>query len=96
MGARYNYSHPDFMTTWLAYLGYFFSWFIIILHAIYIGNGLIYKVDNLVIFAQTIYYFSFTALLVGHYLSQFYYGWRWSHGGFFRSFFKYTVPGGYY
>jgi hypothetical protein len=84
------------MTHWLAYLGYFFSWFIILLHAVYIGNGLIYKVDNVLVLAQTFYYFQFVHLLVGNHLSQFYYGWRWSHGGFFRNFWKYTVPSGYF
>lgn len=84
------------MTHWLAYLGYFFSWFIILLHALYIGNGLLYKVDNLLVLAQTYYYFQFVNLLTGNTLSQFYYGWRWMHGGFFRNFWKYTVPAGFY
>ncbi len=87
-GVRYNNAHNDFMTHWLAYLGYFFSWFILLLHAVYIGNGLIYKVDNLLVLAQTYYYFQFVNLLVGNTLSQFYYGFRWMHGGFFRNFWK--------
>lgn len=84
------------MTRWLAYFGYIFSWFIIILHAVYIGNGLIYKVDNLLVLAQTYYFFQFVNLLAGNTLSQFYYGWRWMHGGYFRSFWFNTIPGGYY
>lgn len=84
------------MTHWLAYFGYIFSWMIILLHAIYIGNCLIYKVDNLLVLAQTYYYFQFVNLLVGNTLSQFYYGWRWSHGGFFRNFWINTIPGNYY
>jgi hypothetical protein len=84
------------MSHWLAYFGYIFSWFIIILHSIYIGNGLLYKVDNLLVLAQTYYYFQFVNLLTGRTLSQFYYGWIWMHGGFFTNFWKYTIPGGYY
>ena len=85
-GVRYDNAHNDFMTHWLAYLGYFFTWFILLLHAVYIGNGLIYKVDNLLVLAQTYYYFQFVNLLVGNTLSQFYYGFRWMHGGYFRNF----------
>ncbi len=95
-GVRFDNAHNDFMTHWLAYLGYFFSWFILLLHAAYIGNGLIYKVDNLLVLAQTYYYFQFVNLFVGNTLSQFYYGFRWMHGGFFRNFWKYTVPGNYF
>ena len=84
------------MNRWLAYLGYIFSWIIILLHAVYIGNNLLYKVDNLLVLAQTYYFFQFINLLAGNYLSQFYYGWRWSHGGFFPNFFSGTIPNGYY
>ena len=84
------------MNRWLAYIGYIFSWIIIILHAIYIGNGLLYKVDNLLILAQTYYFFQFINLLTGNYLSQFFYGWRWSHGGFFPNFFSSAIPEGYF
>lgn len=84
------------MTRWLAYFGYIFSFFIIALHAIYIGNGLIYKVDNVLILAQTFYFFQFVNLLTGNYLSQFYYGWRYSHGGFFTNFWGRTIPSGYF
>lgn len=84
------------MTHWLAYFGYIFSWFIILLHSLYIGNGLLYKVDNLLVLAQTYYFFQFVNLFSGNTLSQFYFGWRWMHGGFFRNFWIYTIPGGYY
>lgn len=84
------------MTHWLAYFGYIFSWLIAILHALYIGNGLLYKVDNLLVLAQTYYFFQFVNILAGNTLSQFYYGWRWMHGGFFRNFWADTIPGGYY
>ena len=84
------------MTHWLAYFGYILTWFILILHTIYIGNGLIYKVDNLLVLGQTFYFFQFVNLLTGNYLSQFYYGWKWMHGGFFPNFFGKTIPNGYF
>ncbi len=49
--------------------------------------------DNLIILVQSIYYFSFVKILVGKLLAQFYYGWIFSHAGFFPNFF--TVPNGY-
>jgi hypothetical protein len=87
----YN-SHPDFMTQWLAYIGYILSLMLLVVHVIYIGNGLIYKADNIIIFAQTVFYFQFVNLLVGNTLSQFYYGWKWIHGGFFGTFFRSIIP----
>lgn len=84
------------MKTWLAFIGYVMSWVLIILHAVYIGNGLLYKVDNVIILAQTFYFFSFVKLLVGELLAQFYYGWIYSHGGFFLNFFQNSVPPGYF
>jgi hypothetical protein len=54
---------------------------------------LLYKMDNLIILCQTIYYFSFVKILVGKLLAQFYYGWVFSHLGFFKNFF--TTPDSY-
>ena len=65
---------------------------LIIIHAVYIGNNLIYKVDNILIFAQTIFFFSFVHLLVGVPIAQFYNGFLWSHWGFFPNYFKGTIP----
>jgi len=68
---------------------------IILLHVVFIGNDLLYKVDNTLILAQTIYYFSFVQLLVGKLLAQFYYGWIFAHFGFFPNFFVNTIPSNY-
>ncbi len=68
---------------------------LICLHVVYIGNDLIYKVDNTLILAQSIYFFSFVQLLVGKLLSQFYYGWLFSHFGFFPNFFIDYIPSNY-
>ena len=75
------------MKLWLAYIGYVVSIVVIVLHALFIGNDLIYKVDNLLIFIQSLYYFSFVKLLVGKLLAQYYYGWIYAHGGFFPNYF---------
>lgn len=65
---------------------------LICLHAIYTGNELIYKVDNFLIFAQSLYYFSFVHLLINASIGQFYYGFLWSHFGFFPNYFSGTIP----
>jgi hypothetical protein len=83
------------MKTWLAYIGYIMGLTIILLHVVFIGNDLIYKVDNTLILGQTIYFFSFVQLLVGKLLSQFYYGWIFTHFGFFPNFFASTIPSNY-
>lgn len=83
------------MKTWLAFIGYIMSITLILLHVVFIGNNLLYKVDNVLILAQTIYFFSFVQLLVGKLLSQFYYGWIFSHFGFFPNFFVNNIPSSY-
>lgn len=85
------------MQTWLAYIGYILSIVIIILHVVFIGNELLYKVDNTLIFVQTIFYFSFVKNLVGRLLAQFYFGWSFSHARFLPNLFQYEryIPDGY-
>ncbi len=83
------------MKTWLAYIGYIMGLTLILLHAVFIGNDYLYKVDNALILAQTIYFFSFVQLLVGKLLSQFYYGWIFAHFGFFPNFFAKNIPSNY-
>jgi hypothetical protein len=68
---------------------------LICLHAIYVGNELIYKVDNWLILAQTMYFFSFVHLLINASIGQFYYGFLFAHFGFFPNYFKYTIPDNY-
>lgn len=70
---------------------------VVILHVVYIGNELLYKVDNTLIFVQTIFYFSFVKNLVGRLLGQFYYGWSFSHLMFMPNLFDYEqyIPDGY-
>lgn len=81
--------------SWLAIIAFVLSLLLIILHSIYIGNQLLYKVDNYLIFAQSLFYFSFVHLLINSSIAQFYYGFLWSHFGFFPNYFKPTIPGGY-
>lgn len=83
------------MKTWLSFIGQVMSIVIIVLHVVFIGNDMLYKVDNTLILAQTIYYFSFVQLLVGNLLAQFYYGWIFAHFGFFPNFFEDLIPANY-
>jgi hypothetical protein len=76
------------MKTWLAIIGEIMSVVIIAMHCVFVGNQLLYKMDNLIILAETIYFFSFVKVLVGDLLAQFYYGWIFSHIGFFPNFFS--------
>ena len=82
--------------TWLAIIAYVISILLIVLHSIYIGNLLLYKVDNALIFAQSLYFFSFINLMIGKYIAQYYYGFLWSHFGFFPNYFAGTIPTAYY
>ena len=83
------------MRTWLAHIGYIMGIVLILLHAVFVGNDLLYKVDNALILAQTVYFFSFVQLLIGKLLAQFYYGWIYAHFGFFPNFFSSTIPSNY-
>jgi hypothetical protein len=94
-GVSSTQDHTSFMKTWLAYIGYIMGLVIICLQVVFIGNDLLYKADNTLILAQSIYFFSFVQLLVGKLLSQFYYGWLFAHFGFFPSFFANTIPSNY-
>jgi hypothetical protein len=94
-GVQLNQGYNIYRQTWLAYIGYIMSFVIICLHVVYIGNDLMYKVDNTLILAQSIFYFSFVQLLVGQLLSQFYYGWLFAQFGFFPNFFVNTIPSSY-
>lgn len=94
-GTVYQADHTVFMTTWLAYIGYIMSIVVILLHAVFIGNELLYKVDNLLIFVQTIFYFSYVKNLVGRLLAQFYFGWSFAHARFLPNLFRAIIPDHY-
>lgn len=80
------------MKTWLAYIGYIMSITILILQWIYVGIGLTYKMDNLIVMVQGLGYFRYVRLLVGRLLVQFYWGWSYAHGGFLPNLLEGTVP----
>lgn len=94
-GTTYMADHTVFMTTWLAYIGYIMSIVILLLHIVFIGNELLYKVDNLLIFTQSIFYFSFVQNLVGRLLAQFYFGWSFSLARFLPNLFDSIVEDHY-
>lgn len=91
-GVRADENHIQNVQGWMAILAYIFSLGIIALHCIYIGNYLLYKVDNILILAQSLYFFSFINLMVGNPVSQYYYGFLWSHFGFFPNYFAGAIP----
>ena len=84
-----------FIQTWLAYIGYIISIVIILLHAVFIGLEYQYKADNLLIFCQTIYFFIYSKNFVGKLVSQYYYGWSWSHARFLPNIFDQIIPDHY-
>lgn len=94
-GSVYLSDHTVFMTTWLAYIGYIMSIVVIVLHVVFIGNELLYKADNLLIFIQTIFFFEFVQNLVGRLLAQFYFGWSFAHARFLPNLFNSIIPDHY-
>jgi hypothetical protein len=94
-GVSSDSDHIQNSKFWLAIIAYVLSLLLICLHAIYVGNELIYKVDNWLILAQTMYFFSFVQLLINMPIGQFYYGFLFAHFGFFPNYFKGTIPDNY-
>lgn len=94
-GSDTSQDHRTFMRSWLAYIGYIMSIVILILHFIFIGMELLYKMDNLIIFVQSIFFFSFVKNLVGRLLAQFYYGWSFAHAAFLPNLFSPMIPDHY-
>lgn len=94
-GVHANENRIHNIRSWLAIIAYVLSILLIILHSIYVGNHLIYKIDNWLIFAQVLYFFSFVHLLINASVGQFYYGFFWAHFGFFPNYFVGAIPSGY-
>lgn len=94
-GVHSTLDHITNSKSWLAIIAYVLSLILIILHCIYVGNQLLYKVDNWLIFIQSLYYFSFVHLLINTSIGQFYYGFLWSHFGFYPNYFAPTIPNNY-
>ena len=81
------------MTQDYAWIGIFMSLAILLTHCIFIGNSYGYKMDNLIIFAQTIFYFIFMRVLISNPVCQFYYGWSWMHVDFYPNYFESAITG---
>lgn len=94
-GVSANENRLQNVHSWLAIIAFILSLIMICLHAIYVGNQLIYKVDHYLIFVQSLYYFSFVHLLINSSIAQYYYGFLWSHFGFFPNYFYNTIPPNY-
>jgi hypothetical protein len=95
-GVKYGDTRPNIIKHDMAFIGYCFSIALLVLWLIYVGSDVLYKVDNLIILCQTIYFFIFAKAVLEINLAQFYYGWRFSHFGFFPNIFKHTISPGYY
>lgn len=86
-GINYETSFRSFIKKWLASIGYVLSIFLIILQCIYIANGILYKMDNIIIFTQSLFFFLFNQILIANPVAQYYYGWSWMHLNFFPNYF---------
>jgi hypothetical protein len=86
-GINYDTSFRSYIKKWLAGIGYVLSIFLILLHCIYIANGILYKMDNIIIFAQSLFFFLFNQTLIANPVAQYYYGWSWAHLNFFPNYF---------
>jgi hypothetical protein len=86
-GINYETSFRSYIKKWLAGVGYVLSILIILLQCIYVANGIMYKMDNIIIFTQSLFFFLFTQTLIANPLAQFYYGWSWMHLNFFPNYF---------
>lgn len=69
------------------FVGAIISILYIILIIIYTGLDLTYKVDNSFILVQTVYYFLMCKGILKLDISQFYYGFIFSHFGFIPNLF---------
>lgn len=87
-GINYDTSFRSYIKKWLAGIGYVLSIFLILLHCIYIANGILYKMDNIIIFAQSLFFFLFNQILIANPVAQYYYGWSWTHLNFFPNYFS--------
>ncbi len=51
-----------------------------------------YKVDNTLIFVQTIYFFIYTKAITVPLMPSFYYGWSMSHFNFISNLLEKIIP----
>ena len=86
-GVSAETSFRSYLSQDYAWIGYIFSIAILLTHFIFIGNNYMYKMDNLIIFCQAIFYFLFIRLLSSKPVAQYYYGWGWLHLSFYPNYF---------
>ena len=95
-GVKYGSTRNNLIKYDLAFIGYVFSVAMLVMWLLYIGSDIMYKVDNLMILMQVIYFFLYVRAVIDIGLAQFYYGFRYSHFGFFPNLFRNTMPANYY
>lgn len=86
-GVNSQSSFSTYIKKWLAGIGYVISLLILITNTIYVANSILYKMDNIIIFAQTTFFFLFQQIWISNPIAQYYYGWSWAHLNFYPNYF---------
>jgi hypothetical protein len=92
-GVSADTSYRSYLSRDYAVIGYLFSLGILLTQCLFVGVNLMYKMDNLIIFSQGIFYFLFVRVLISNPVGQYYYGWHWMHLGWFPNYFSASVAG---
>lgn len=87
-GMSYESSFRSYVKGWLAGVGYVMSLLLLGIQFIYLANNMPYKMDNIIIFSQSLYYFLFNRLLIANPAAQYYYGFTWIHLNFYPNYFQ--------
>lgn len=87
-GVNSDSSFRSYLAKDYAFVGYFLSLVILLTHCVFVGNGVMYKMDNLIILAQSVFFFLFVRVLTSNPVGQFYFGWSWMLLGFFPNYFS--------
>lgn len=91
-GMSYGHSRPQTVWKKWAAVGAVFSIILLLLHVIYLGNDIMYKVDNTLILAQTVFLGEFVWAVMPIQMAQFFWGWFFAHLGFIPNIFRNTIP----
>jgi len=70
-GVKYGDTRNNLIKHDLALFGYIYSIAALVLLVVYVGNDIMYKVDNLIILMQVIYFFLYVRAVIDIGLAQF-------------------------
>lgn len=88
VGVSPSTSFQSFLGQGYAWVGWILAVLILVTHWIWVGNGMLYKMDNLIILGQAIFCCLFLRTLSENTLGQYYYGWGWLLLDFFPNYFR--------